>query len=245
MSPFDPFSPADDSAESSWHVGDRVLAQWEPGFLYAGSIEEIADDRALVRFDDGDVGWVDYAAIRSVALRIGDRVMSRRDMGPTFFPGVIEELDGEEFFIDFADGRQEWENIAALRIPCEPLGDPARPVSMTSHLAFLDRLKEGDRVWAIWNAAAYFPGSVLELEGVQANVRFDDGDRAWVFFRDLLPLDVLPGMRVLYRRRDGEGFVLGTVADHEGERILVRFDDESIREQWTTVESLARPIVMR
>src|SRR5947209_5423525 len=85
----------------AWQPGDRVLAPWEPTFLYAGTLERVEGRRALVRFDDGDAGWVELSFIEPLALQAGQRVMSRRRMGPHFFPGEVREVEGENVDVEF------------------------------------------------------------------------------------------------------------------------------------------------
>src|SRR5262249_35686940 len=55
--------------KKQWREGDRVLAPWEPMFLYAGTITRITydedkGDQALIEFDDGDDGWVFLFSVR-------------------------------------------------------------------------------------------------------------------------------------------------------------------------------------
>src|SRR5438067_1083380 len=51
-----------------WKAGDRVLAPWEPTFLYVGTIAKIEDQQALIEFDDGDSGWVLLEHVRGLAV---------------------------------------------------------------------------------------------------------------------------------------------------------------------------------
>lgn len=228
-----------------WKRGDRVLAPWEPTFLYAGTMDQVTAGRALINFDDGDAGWVDLAFVQPLALQCGQRVMSRRRMGPHFFPGEIREVDGEQVHVEFDDGKEERTTVASLRIPCQPLGRGAEQVKATSHLAFLEHLQEGDRVWALWNPAALFPGTVNELRDREVDVHFDDGDQAWVQLEHVLPLDLIVGMFVMCRSRieqcwlDSQ-FHPGTITDTEGDRVLIRYDDGD--EEWTTAAALALPV---
>jgi hypothetical protein len=221
-------------------MGDRVLAPWEPTFLYAGTLDPVHAARALIQFDDGDCGWVDLAHLRPLTLRPGQRVMSRRRMGPHFFPDQIRSVHGEKVDVEFDDGKAERTTVAALRIPCAPLGRGAELVSAISHTAFHKRLKEGDRVWALWNHSALFPGTVAGLRDREAHVEFDDGDQAWVQLDHLLPLDLVVNTFVMARRRGESEFLPATISDTEGERVQVRFDDGA--EEWTTPAALALPV---
>jgi hypothetical protein len=223
-----------------WRKGDRVLAPWEPTYLYAGTLDQVSAGRALIQFDDGDAGWVDLAFVQPLALERGQRVMSRRRMGPHFFPGEIYEIDGENVHIEFDDGKEEHTTVASLRIPCQPRGRGAEQVKATSHTAFLEHLEEGDRVWALWNNVALFPGTVGQQRGSEVHVDFDDGDEAWVQLDHLLPLDFIVGMFVMGRWRMGSEFYPGTITDTEGDRIRIQYQDGD--EEWTTPAALALPI---
>ena len=232
--------PSGSPRRAVWKRGDRVLAPWEPTFLYAGTMEQVAGGRALIQFDDGDSGWVDLAFVQALALTAGQRVMSRRRMGPHFFPGEIREVDGEEVHVEFDDGKEERTTVASLRIPCQPLGRGAEQVKATSSMAFVEHLQEGDRVWALWNDAALFPGTVNELGEGEAHVHFDDGDQAWVRLEHLMPLEIIVGMFVMGRWRMSPRFYPGTITDTEGDRVHIHYDDGD--EEWTTAAALALPI---
>jgi hypothetical protein len=232
--------PAGSRRRTFWQEGDRVLAPWEPTFIYAGTIDQVEAARALIRFDDGDSGWVELAHVQPLELEAGNRVMSRRRMGPNFFPGEIESVNGEKVHVEFDDGKEEWTTVASLRIPCSPKGVGAEQVDMTSDTAFQEHLEEGVRVWALWNNTALFPGTIGERREADAFITFDDGDEAWVQLEHLLPLDLIIGMRVMGRWRMGSEFYPGAIADTEGDRVQVRYDDGN--EEWTTAAALALPI---
>ena len=51
-------SPSATPARPRWGVGDRVLAPWEPQFLYVGRVAQLQGNEALIEFEDGDAGWV-------------------------------------------------------------------------------------------------------------------------------------------------------------------------------------------
>jgi hypothetical protein len=98
-----------------WQQGDRVLAPWEPDFLYVGKIAQINGNQALIAFDDGDAGWVLLDQIRPLVVKEGQKVLSRRKLGPQFFPAEILEVRGEAVHVMFQDNqRDEWTRVAAL-----------------------------------------------------------------------------------------------------------------------------------
>lgn len=118
-----PASPPQPAAPPDWQEGDRVLAPWEPMFLYSGTIKQIKlddarGDLALVEFDDGDDGWVQVYSLCPIEVMAGQKVFSRRRMGPHFFAAEVLEIAGEEVHVQFHEGGTEWTTIAALRIPC-------------------------------------------------------------------------------------------------------------------------------
>ena len=220
----------------SWKVGDRVLAPWEPTFLYTGQIAEIKDNQALIEFGDGDVGWVVLERARPLAVPRGQRVLSRRNMGPNFFPGKILEVRGDEVCVGFDDGGEdEWTTIAALRIPCQP-GPGATPTKMASHMAYFENVRVGDRVWAPWNSATLFAGTVDQVKDKNVHIHFDDGDRGWVQLEQLLALDIPVGLRLAARKKKGGQYFPATVTEVDGDRIHLKYDDEE--EQWTTPAAL-------
>ncbi len=225
-----------------WKVGDRVLAPWEPMFLYAGAIQEIDKIKALIQFDDGDAGWVYVEQIRELAVRRGQNVLSRRKIGALFYPGEILEIRGDEVLVGFAQGgADEWTRIAALRIPSED--DDARgaeSVKVASNQVFLKSLRKGDRVWAPWMASVLFVGVVDAIKDDEAHIHFADGDQGWVQLNQLLPFEPAIGMGVLGNWKMAGQFFPGVIARIDGPRIQIRYDDGDV--EWTTSRALALPV---
>jgi hypothetical protein len=221
-----------------WHVGDRVLAPWEPTFLYAGRVAQIQGNEALIQFDDGDAGWVSLKQLRPMVVPPGQHVLSRRRMGHFFYPGRVTEARGDEVCVEFEDGHEdEWTTVAALRIPCPPAASSTRPTRVSSHLAFLAKLEPGARVWAHWAQGAYFAGTVDQVRNNEAHIHFDDGDRGWVPLEQTAPLEFAVGMRVMGRWKMGPQFYPGVITDFEGDRVHIRYDDGD--EEWTLPAALA------
>jgi hypothetical protein len=227
-------------APSPWKVGDRVLAPWEPDRLYAGKVAQIQDDQALIQFEDGDAGWVRLDQIRALTVQRGQKVFSRRRMGPHFFPAEILEVRGDEVCVRFEDGQgEEWTRVAALRVPCQATGPGASPTRVASHLAFFDNLRPGDRVWAPWASATLYAGTVDRVEGREVHIHFDDGDRGWVLLEQILPLQIPLGLRVLGRWKMGGQYYPGTVTEVRGEQIHIQYDDGD--REWTRPAALLLP----
>jgi hypothetical protein len=227
-------------ASHGWQVGDRVLAPWEPQFLYAGRIARIEQARALIEFDDGDAGWVLIERIAELTIERDQEVLSRKRMGPFHHPALVRQLRDDAVLVEFADGSgDEWVPVAALRIFCRDAGPGAEPTNVRSHLAFLEHLRRGDRIWAAWQNGALFVGSVDGREKGRIHVRFDDGDRAAVGEDQVFPLVIPIGLCVMCRRKMGPQFYPGTVTDVDGERIQIQLDDGA--KEWTRPAALALP----
>lgn len=228
------------SAVGGWKLGDRVLAPWEPMFCYVGTIQEIDKQKALIQFDDGDAGWVDADQLRLVSVTRGQKVSSRRKMGPLFSPATIEQVQGDEVLVIFDDGSDEWTRIAALRFYREENDDTqgARPTKVASNKVFLEQLRRGDRVWAPWQPGVLFVGTVAELRDDKAHIRFDDGDEGWVQLEHLLPFEPRVGMLLMANWR-GRGYFPGVITEVSGEQLHIRYDDGD--QEWTTPRALALP----
>src|SRR5262245_40276305 len=154
----------DDSGHgSSWEVGDRVLAPWEPQLLYAGTLREVRDGEARVAFDDGDSGWVPTAELRELHLEIGQDVTCRKEMGPLFYPATIEDVSGETVHVRFDDGDTEWTTVAAVRVTRLAGGSGASPTRLGSERASVQRLMRGTRVLAPWEKFFLYPATVVEV----------------------------------------------------------------------------------
>ena len=223
-----------------WRAGDRVLAPWEPEFLYAGRVAQIDGVQALIEFDDGDAGWVTLETARKLVVKPGQRVLSRQRMSPQFFPATVDEVRGEQVLVVFADWpRPSGVAVAALRIPCLDTGPGAVPTQVASHRAFQEHLRPGDRIWAPWNNATLFVGTVDRVEGSEVHVHFDDGDAGWVQLEQVFPLLIPVGLRVMSRWKMGSQYFPGTVTAVEGERVFVQYDDGD--REWTRPAALVVP----
>ena len=106
------------SSKPNWREGDRVLAPWEPQFLYVGRIMDLQEDQALIHFEDGDEGWVFENQIRPLQFKPGQQAFSRRQMGLVHFPCTILDVRGEIGVVSMA--------VALVPFP-KPAAVPAKP----------------------------------------------------------------------------------------------------------------------
>jgi hypothetical protein len=223
-----------------WDVGDRVLAPWEPQYLYAGRVAQLQGQEALIEFDDRDAGWVRLVQLQPLAVERGQRVLCRRRMGPLFFPAEIREVRDEEVCVAFADGQgEEWTRVAALRIPCQVTGPGAEPTRVGSPRLSFEGLGPGDRVWAPWDRGTLFAGTIDQVRGDEVHIHYDDGDAGWVRREQLLPLEIPVGLRVLARWKMGRHVYPGVVSQVQGERLFINYDDGD--REWTTPAALLIP----
>lgn len=115
-------------AEKRWQPGDRVLAPWEPEWLYPGTVQLIRDDSVLVSYDDGDSDWLDAATVRLLEIEKGARVFGCWN-GP-YYPGTVTERDGNRVHIAYDDGDSEWTELSTVRI-ASPTPAPVEGTSAT------------------------------------------------------------------------------------------------------------------
>jgi len=223
-----------------WSKGDRVLAPWEPTYLYAGTISKLAGDQAMIKFDDGDSGWVDVAAMRPLAFKRGQKVMCRRRTGPNYYMGEIRDVDGDNVRVRLDDGSDESTTVASLRVVVETPTMGAKTAAGSVGSTAAAPIREGDRVWALWGGQALFAGTVTKLRPGEAHVRFDDGDQAWVQLQVIAPLVIDVGMFVLGRWKMGPQYFPGTITEIQGERIHIKYNDGD--KEWTTPAALMMPI---
>src|SRR5262249_53070491 len=112
-----------DRGPPAWHVGDRGLAHWpaEPFWWYPGVIREVQDSELLLHFDDGDRASVSPGAVLARRISDGCRVFGRWKGGPRYYPGIVTQQRGEEIYIEYDDGDEEWTTVGMVRVQ---IGEP-------------------------------------------------------------------------------------------------------------------------
>ena len=97
--------------------------------------------------------------------------------------------------------------------------------------------KSGDRVLAKWAPDGFwYPGTVVESQTNRCFVHFDDGDSAWSSLEDTRSLSLGVGQKVLGRWKGGPYCFPGVIAEKDGDRIHIHYDDGD--REWTTIRSV-------
>jgi hypothetical protein len=94
----------------------------------------------------------------------------------------------------------------------------------------------GQRVLAPWGRAWLYPARIDEIREDEVHVVFEDGNygrQAWVPAADLRPMDIGLGSRISCRWLRGWIFYNGVIAQQEGERIFIHYDDGD--REWNTI----------
>ncbi len=107
------------------------------------------------------------------------------------------------------------------------------PMNQAEDGAAATALQAGDRVLASWVDAFFYPGRVQQIDGHSCEVVFDDGDVAWVNEANVRRPDIRSGSEVFCRFHAGPTYKPGTVAEQNGEKLQVQY--ENGEKEWTTL----------
>ena len=201
-----------------WRQGQRVFAQWSDGFSYPASVQACDTQSVKVTFDDGAVSLIEPDHVKPIDLAIGDRIFARWQKGAAYFPGQIADMEGENLTVHYDDGEQEQTTVSMTRV-------------------FLGEMpwKVGDRVLAHWPPESFFyPARITAItHGVFVSVAYDDGESAELLPMEVAPLDLREGDRVYCRWQKGPEYHPGSIAEKQGDKIHVHYDDGE--KEWSTV----------
>jgi hypothetical protein len=212
---------ASNERQHFWIVGDRVLAKWSgDGFWYPGTIQDVENEQLHVFYDDGEDEWRAPDEVAELTLEVGSRVFGRWQGGQFYYPGKITRVEGDRIQVKYDDGDQEWTSVEYLRIR-----------RSTGPMPW----KVGQRVLAHWVPEPFFyPGKIDAVNDDYLHIRFDDGDQAWVIPEQIRPLRIEVGTRVFARWQGGRYYYPADVAQQQGDKIFIRYDDG--REEWSSIK---------
>ena len=103
-------------ANFAFEEGDRAFAADIDGFTYPAEILSVDGDKIVVHFLDGPERMLTPELIRRLDLAVGSRVECRWKGGPQYFPGKIDQADGDRIHVAYDDGDQEWTTIRLVRV---------------------------------------------------------------------------------------------------------------------------------
>lgn len=98
---------------------------------------------------------------------VGARVLGRWGDG-LWYPGAVAAEKGPSRHVQFDDGDEAWLGASDLTVQDDPGDDGG------------GQLKEGARIQGQWADRNWYPGVLTERFGRVWQVKFDDGDRAWL-----------------------------------------------------------------
>lgn len=87
----------------------------------------------------------------------------------------------------------------------------------------------GDQVLVNWSGDDYwYPATIVDEEGGEFFVIFDDGDREWVLPDDIAPDDLAEGDRIQGNWQGGGVYYPGYIAERRGNAVLIEYDDGDV-----------------
>jgi len=106
------------SAQTSYKPGDRVFAWWEQTeSYYVGTVVEVDNTIKgggyMILFYDGAKAVVPIARIKTFKVKVGDDVWGLWSDNE-YFPGKIQKIVGDAYFIQFNDGDSGWVSIGGI-----------------------------------------------------------------------------------------------------------------------------------
>ncbi len=102
---------------------------------------------------------------------------------------------------------------------------------------FADSWEVGDRCFADWSYDNYwYPGTIIETDGAQYHIQFDDGDREWLSSSSLMEDNLRVGTSVQVNWLMSGGYYTGTISERIGDVVFIEYDDGD--EEWTTISAV-------
>ncbi len=213
----------DELLEPHWQLGDRVLACFFDLLWYPGSVLRTENDMVFVSFDDGSAAQISADKVKPLNLEAGERVEGRYMAGSTFYPGVLSRVEGDIVHVHYDDGDEETTLVRFLRLEKDAWLPPSEKLDIGA----------GGRLLACWHDGMWYPGILVADKGKLVHVLFDDGDQANLTWDKIRHLDLEVGDRVLCRTQAGPFYQPGEIAEMQGERIRVVYDEGEA--EWTSI----------
>ena len=83
----------------------------------------------------------------------------------------------------------------------------------------------GGRVLGQWSDGRWYPARVIWIQGNAISVNFDDGDQSVLDYSRVRSINWTEGTRVQCNWKNQGRYYSGYIAEMEGERIFIQYDD--------------------
>lgn len=152
--------------ELSLEVGDEVESSDAEGYFYSAVVKQVKGDQLLLEYDDESTEWVAITAVRMAdAWQEGDEALIYCEEDGYWYTGVITKIDDDGFHV---------------RYDCDESEE-------TVEADYLDEiyLETGEEVECLDADDEYVSVTVTNVDVEQIQVKFEDGETAWVPFDKL------------------------------------------------------------
>ena len=96
---------------------------------------------------------------------VDDRAFAYWEADEYYYPAIITEIEGDDIYIRYDTGEEEW--------------------TTADYLAEM-KVEVGDAVESKWSQdEAYYPAQIAETRGEQVRVTYDDGNEEWTSLNNL------------------------------------------------------------
>jgi hypothetical protein len=208
----------------AWRVGDRVLARWYDFYWYPGTILTIGTKGYHILYDDGDQRVVRDLALAPLTIDEGEHIQIRPKNQPdrVYANATVTHVDGESLEVMYEDDEHE-ANTRVSRARFWRCPVTTRPFSF----------EEGDRVLAHDVDEYIYPAEIVTVHDDRVIVQFADGPQRMLTPELIRRYELRPGCRIECRWKAGPHHFPGILAQLDGERVYVHYDDGD--KEWTSV----------
>lgn len=184
------------------------------------------------------------AEVEKIRAYEADLEFAIRDVGVPFDEQTREELKKRKAKLGLKDedvvGLEE--KVAARLTAADPAPEAPEstlaqegPATSSHKVRPILEWSVGARVFARWDDASYYPGTITASQGDGYVVRFDDGTSSIVVGGEMAPVGLEVGSRVDARWAGDDRYYPARVDRQEGESVEVTFDD-GVEESMTISE---------
>lgn len=181
---------------AKFKVGDTVVAKWQNNSFYEGTVENLENNKAKIKWTDGssplDVDISDVYTIPEAGakpdVKTGDIVLAKIQTNSYWSGAEITEIKDDVYVVK-AVGSSSTTNVD---------GNKIIKISPATAATFKDKVdsndflkmaqaknpkapadfkpKKGDKVVALWASNTWYSGKVTKVSDKGATVAWDDGD---------------------------------------------------------------------